>query len=397
MDVEALRQETEGCGHRIHLNNAGASLMPRSVVRTVTDHLHLEERIGGYEAAAEAAEDIRAAYGHVANLVGASWDEIAFVENATVAVAQALSSIPFRSGDVLATTRSDYVSNQVMYLSLEERFGVEVVRAPDREEGGVDPLAMQELIHRRRPKLVTVTHVPSFSGLVQPVESIGAVCREERVPYLVDACQSIGQMPVDVEAIGCDFLAATSRKFLRGPRGAGFLYVARRALDEGRAPLFPDLRGADWIAEDLFQPVDDARRFENWEFAYALVLGTGEAARLATSVGLDAVRDRVRALADRLREGLAGVPGCRVMDRGDELGAIVTAHLEGVEPSEMVGRLRRRGVNASSVEHGSAVLAFEDAGVESVLRLSPHCFNTEEEVDRALEALEEAKASGVEG
>ena len=392
MNVDELRAETEGVDHRIHLNNAGAALMPRSVVDRVTEHLHLEARIGGYEAAAAAADEIDAAYGHVASLMNAAPDEIAFVENATVAVAQALSAIPFQAGDVLLTTRSDYVSNQVMYLSLEERLGVEVVRAPDGEEGGVDPLAMQELIHRRRPRLVAVTHVPSFSGLVQPVEEIGAVCREERVPYLVDACQSVGQMPVDATTIGCDFLAATSRKFLRGPRGCGFLYVARSALDEGYTPLFPDLRGADWITDELYQPVDDARRLENWEFAYGLVLGTGEAARLAESVGLEAIRDRARGLADRLREGLRELPGCHVMDGGPELGAIVTAALQEADPARIVRRLRAREVNTSHIERGSAVLAFDEQGVEAVLRLSPHYYNTEDEVDRALAILEEELA-----
>lgn len=387
--MEELRADTPGCAHRLHLNNAGASLMPTPVLRAVRQHLALEEAIGGYEAADARAEALADAYQQVAGLLGAPDDCIAFTSSATEAFVQALSSVPWRPGDVLLTTRNDYVSNQIQYLSLASRTGVEVIRAPDAPEGGVDLPAMEELIHRRRPRLVTVTHVPTSSGLVQPVEAIGAMCRPRAIPYLVDACQSVGQMPVDVEAIGCDFLSGTSRKFLRGPRGAGFLFVSRRILDLGWEPLFPDLRGADWIARDLYQPAPDARRFETWEFAHALLLGTGAAARYARTWGLDAIRNRIRELASRLRDGLSGIAGVRVLDRGAELCGIVTASVSGWESGGMVQALRDRGINTSSVTRLSAILDFEEKGVESALRISPHAYNTEAEVERFLEVLEE--------
>ena len=199
------------------------------------------------------------------------------------------------------TSRNDYVSNQIQYLALADRFGVEVLRAPDAPEGGVDLAAIEGLIHRRRPRLVAVTHIPTNSGLVQDVTAIGAMCRARDILYLVDGCQSVGQMPVDVEAIGCDFFSATARKYLRGPRGAGFLYVSDRALDAGLEPLFPDMRGADWVAPDLYQPAPDAKRFETWEFFWGLVRATGVAAKYATDLGLDAIRERSWGLADQLR------------------------------------------------------------------------------------------------
>ncbi len=219
--------------------------MPTPVFQAVVGHVELEARIGGYEAADEVAPAIADAYSAVATLLGTEPHRVAFTEHATAAFVAALSAIPLRSGDVLATTRHDYVSNQIQYLSLTERLGVEVVRVPDAPEGGVDLTAMEETIHRRRPRLVAVTHIPTNSGLIQDVSAIGAMCRARDVPFLVDACQSVGQMPIDVEAMGCDFLSATARKFLRGPRGAGFLYVSDRILDRGFEPLFPDLRGAN--------------------------------------------------------------------------------------------------------------------------------------------------------
>jgi len=281
-DLERLRADTPGLASGvIHLNNAGASLMPRPVLDAVRAHLELEARIGGYEAADSARAEIAAAYESVARLVGAAPRNIAMVENATVAFFQALAAFDFAPGDIILTTRNDYISNQLAYLSLQRRVGVRVVRAEDLPEGGVDPESVRALIRRERPKVVSLTWVPTNSGLVQPAEAVGAVCEEEGVPYIVDACQAVGQLPIDVGALRCDFLSATARKFLRGPRGAGFLYVSDRALERGAYPLLVDMRGAEWIEADEFRLSRDARRFENWEFAYALVLGQGAAARYA--------------------------------------------------------------------------------------------------------------------
>jgi selenocysteine lyase/cysteine desulfurase len=393
LDVERLRADTPGCAHRVHLNNAGASLMPTPVLDAVRGHLELEARIGGYEAEAEARDAIERCYEDVAGLLGTSADRVAFTEHATGSFTAALSAIPFERGDAIVTTRNDYVSNQIQYLSLAHRFGVEVVRAPDAPEGGVDLAAIEELIHRRRPRLVTVTHVPTNSGLVQDVAAVGRMCRTRDILYLVDGCQSVGQMPIDVEAIGCDFFSATSRKYLRGPRGAGFLWVSDRVLDAGLEPLFVDMRGADWIADDLYQPAPDARRFESWEFFWGLGLGTGAAARYANALGLDAIRERSRALATALREQLSALDGVHVLDRGPELGATVTASVAGHAPADLVRALRRRGINTSSQTRIDAVIDYDAKGVDGALRMSPHYFNIESELETLVTALSEILSS----
>lgn len=390
--VEPLRSETPGCAHRVHLNNAGAALMPRPVLETVREHLDLEGEIGGYEAADARREEIAGVYETVAELLGCGSHNVAVCENATAAFVQALSAIPFQRGDVLLTTRHDYASNQIQYLSLERRYGVEVVRAPDAPEGGVDVGAVEGIVHRRRPRVVAVTHVPTNSGLVQDVAAIGSICRTRDVLYVVDACQSVGQMPVDVAEIGADFLAVTARKFLRGPRGVGFLYVSDGVLDSELEPLFPDLHGADWIAEDLYQPAPDASRFENWEFPYALVLGLGTAVRYALDVGLRWVSDRVRRLAAKTRADLETLDGVDVLDRGPELCAIVTAYVTGWDPGDLVEALRKRGVNTSSLTRASGVLDFDEKGVEGALRISPHYYNTEDEIETLISALDELRA-----
>jgi selenocysteine lyase/cysteine desulfurase len=388
-DLARWRAETPGCEHLIHLNNAGAALVPRTVRDAIDAHLDLEERLGGYEAAEDQAAQLHAAYDSVACLLGARARNIAVVQNSTVAYAQAISAFDFEPGDVVLTSRSDYASNQIMFLSLARRRGVEVVRAPDAAEGGIDPDAARRLVSRRRPALVALTWVPTNSGLVQPVEAVGRICQEAGVPYLVDACQAVGQMPIDVQLLGCDYLAAAARKFLRGPRGVGFLYVSDQRLEAGAHPLLVDMHGATWVEADAFDLTPDARRFESWEFAYALVLGLGAAAAYALDVGVDNARDRARELASYARTRLAMVPGVRVLDRGPELCAIVTAAVAGRDAKEIKLTLRARGINTSSPEREDAVIDMDQKQASSALRISPHYYNTKEEIDIAIDALKE--------
>lgn len=394
MDLTRWRSDTPGCTALVHLNNAGAALVPRPVRDAILEHLALEEELGAYEAADAQVEPIRQAYADVAHLLGAHPRNVALVQNSTVAFAQAISAFDLTPGDIIVTSRSDYASNQIMYLSLARRRGVEVVRAPDAPEGGVDPEAVRKLVARRRPALVALTWIPTNSGLVQPVEAVGLICREAGVPYLVDGCQAVGQMPVDVERLHCDYLTAATRKFLRGPRGLGFLYVSDRLLDTGAHPLLVDMHGATWTDIDAFELTPDARRFETWEFAYALVLGLGAAARYALEVGLDTARERARELAEYARRRLARVPGVRVLDRGPELCAIVTVAVAGRDAKDIKLELRRRGINTSSPHREDAVIDMDEKQAESALRISPHYYNTREEIDTSVEALQELLSSG---
>ncbi|HSD31630.1 MAG TPA: aminotransferase class V-fold PLP-dependent enzyme [Gemmatimonadales bacterium] len=387
-DLARWRADTPGCAERIHLNNAGAALQPRPVLEAVRAHLQRESEVGGYEAADEAAETIQQTYDAVARLVGCAPRNIAVVENATVAFAQALTAFDFRPGDVVVTSRADYVSNQLMYLSLARRLGVEVRRAADLPEGGVDPESVRAQLAGGRVRLVAVTWIPTNSGLVQAARAVGAVCAAAGVPYLVDACQAVGQLPIAVHDLDCDYLAATARKFLRGPRGIGFLYVSDRALARGDHPLLVDMRGAEWTAADGYRLFDGARRFENWEFSHALVLGLGAATQYAEQVGAVGY-ERPRSLAASLRERLATIPGVRVMDRGTARGAIVTVATNGVHPEELKRRLRARDINTSVSSRDDAVIDMDAKGVPAVLRFSPHYYNTEDELDAAAAALGE--------
>lgn len=391
-ELAQWRTDTPGCTSCVHLNNAGSALMPRPVLDAIVAHLNREANFGGYESSDDAADAIEEAYSAVANIVGARPRNIAIVENATVAFFQALSAFDFRPGDVIVTTRNDYISNQLAYLSLSRRHSIEVRRAADLPSGGVDPQSVRELLRDSRVRLLAVTWVPTNSGLIQPVEALAEIAQAAGVPYLIDACQAVGELPIDVARLRCDFLSATARKFLRGPRGIGFLFVSDRALQRGDYPLYIDMRGAEWRTADTFEPVPDARRFENWEFAYSLVLGLGEAAYYATRVGVELGGHRARELASLLRSKMNAIPGFRVLDHGKELAAIVTVEVAGWHAPDVVKALRGRGINTSASLRDYAVIDMDEKRASSVLRISPHYYNTEAELDALVDALQSLPA-----
>jgi len=385
--IERWRRETPGCGHRVHLNNAGAALMTQEVADTIKDYLDLELNMGGYEAADQSESEIADAYQSTAKLIGARADQIAMVENATVATSQALSAFTFKPGDVILTTNVDYSSNQIMLLSLSKRYGVDIIRAEDDPVGGVDPHSVRKLIRKHSPKLMLMSWIPTNSGLVQDAESVGAICREQDVPYILDACQAVGQIPVDVSRLNCDFLAATSRKFLRGPRGIGFLYVSERMLHQNMHPLFPDTHGARWTAPDSYQLQEGAKRFENWEFPYALVLGMGKAAEYAVREGINLISSRAISLGKYARQHLRQMDNVRVLDYGKQTCAIVSARIKDVDAGIIVQKLREKSINTSAASRTAGVIDMDVKKAETVLRISPHYYNTVEEIDRLIHEL----------
>ncbi|HVJ39867.1 MAG TPA: aminotransferase class V-fold PLP-dependent enzyme [Dongiaceae bacterium] len=385
IDLQRLRAETPGCRHVAHFNNAGSSLPPQPVLDVQIGHVQLESMIGGYEAAAKAAEQQAAVYASIARLINCAPDEVALIENATRAWDMAFYSLRFQPGDRILTSVAEYASNYIAFLQIARRQGVEILAVPNDDHGQISVTALRDLIDAR-VKLIAITHVPTNGGLIQPAAAVGAIARAHGIPYLLDACQSVGQLQVDVEAIGCDFLSATGRKYLRGPRGTGFLYVRRAWLDRLEPP-FLDLHAANWVAADRYEMLPDAKRFENWERSVAGVLGLGAAVDYALAIGLPAIEADLRRKAAILRQKLAALPGVIVRDIGEEQGGIVTFTREGVASADIKAGLARSGINVSVSRRSSTYLDMTARHLADVVRASVHYYNAEEEIDRLVAAV----------
>ena len=385
MDVVELRARTPGVEHRVHLNNAGAALMSDVTLEAVTEHLRLESRIGGYEAAEVAREDVAATYQALAELLGGASTEIALFDNGTHAWNAAFYSVPLGPGDRIVTGRAEYGSSVLAYLQVARRTGAEVVVVPNDASGQLDLEALADAVDERTT-LVGVTHVPTGGGLVNPAAEIGRIARDAEALYLLDAVQSLGQFPVDVDEIGCDMLTGTSRKFLRGPRGAGFLWVRDSALSR-LEPFVVEIGSATWDGGHGYTWAAGARRFESWENSYATILGLGAAARQALELGLDAIGERTARLGSLLRAGLDALPGVTTHDLGSRTCAIVTATVDGLTAAEVAAALTAQGINVSTTvpEHSQFDTQVRD--VHPLVRLSPHYYNTQAELDQVVDAI----------
>lgn len=385
MDIGRLRAETPGVAHCVHFNNAGASLMPQPVIDAVQEHITLESRVGGHAAAARRREALEQVYDSVARLIGANPSEIALAENATLAWQLAFYGLPFAPGDRILTGRAEYGANYVAFLQMAKRTGCVIDVIADDEAGATDPKALEAMIDER-VKLIALTWVPTNGGLVNPAVEVGRIAKAHGIPYLLDACQAVGQMPVDVGELGCDFLSAAGRKWLRGPRGTGFLYVSPAMLDRVE-PGMIDHTGARWTAPDAYELKPDARRYETFEHALALQLGFGVAVDYALALGIEAIQDHVLAHAVTLRSGLAEIPGVTVHDLGHEPCGLVTFSHERVPAAAIKAALGVQDIHVSVSTPDSTLLDASARTLPDLVRVSAHYYNVSDEIETLLTAL----------
>lgn len=385
-DIERFRAETDGTKDRIHFNNAGSSLPPNIVRDAMIEYLNEEARMGGYEYHRIRMEELEATYDAIAKMINATHrDEIAILENATAAWNAAFLSIAFEDGDEVITNSCDYASNYLAYLNHYKKLSIKVI--PDLGSGDPDLEAFEKMF-TSKTKLVAITHMPTNGGLVTPVEEIGGIAKKYDTLYLIDACQSVGQYPLDVQKIQCDFLSATGRKYLRAPRGTGFLYASKDALSKVR-PRIVDLHGAEWTGPDSYQIREDARRFEIWEGNRGAQIGLKAAVDYANSIGLDAIWERVQYLGSMLRERMEDIPSITLRDKGSVKGGIVSFNHVKYGAVELQELLFHKNVNISWNGAANTYLDMTARKLKEISRASVHYYNTEEEIDDFVKVLKD--------
>ena len=392
IDVSRARRETIACDEIIHFNNAGASLMPTPVSEALHNYLRSEEKIGGYETTEQYSESLERVYSSAAKLINCSPEEIAFVENATRAWDLAFYSFKFKPGDKILTTVAEYGSNVIAYLQQASRLGVEVHFVPNDESGQIDTEALRNLIDDN-VKLISITHIPTGGGLVNPAAEVGKIARAANIPFILDSCQGVGQIPIDVDAIGCDILCTTGRKFLRGPRGTGLLYV-RKELIESLEPPMLDQHAAELITPYEYKIRQDAKRFENWEQFFAGKYALSVAIDYALSWGIESIQQRIYSLADLLRKKLSHIDSIEVTDEGVEKCGIVTFTSDTITPTEIKQALAVHKINVSTAKGSGSLVSFSARGLTEVVRASVHYFNTEEEIAYFIEILKTITEKG---
>lgn len=384
-NIEKLRAETPGLQYVTHFNNAGAALMPQPVISAMQDHIELEAKFGGYEAAKQAQPQLQNTYKSIARLINAHPDEIAILENATRAWTMAFYGIEFKDGDRILSSVAEYASNYIAFLQVKKRVDISIEIIPNDAYGQVDVNALANMMDER-VRLIAISHVPSQGGLIQPAAEIGAIANEYGAWYLLDACQSIGQLQVDVKAIGCHMLSATGRKYLRGPRGIGFLYVSQSILQEIEPPLL-DLHSATWLSKTDYTLKPTAIRFENWEANIAAKIGLGVAVDYVLQVGIEAIETRVLSLANTFRGMLSEIEGVTIRDMGKYKCGIVTFTVENRSTDDIHEAFQKHKINTSLSRRSTAVMDLGSRGIESVVRASLHYYLNQDDLQYFCDTL----------
>lgn len=369
MELETVRTEINALDSCRYLNWGASGPSPRRVV----DAAHEFEKHhqydapcaeGMYTAPEETLAETRRTVGE---LLGASADEIALTRNTAEGINHVATALDWAEGDVVAHTDLEHPAGELPWALMRDRHGIAIAEL-ETDRGRVDLDAVKETVADAR--LLCLSSLCWNYGTRLPVSEIVDIAHDAGAKVLVDAVQSVGQEPVDVDAWGADFVAASGHKWLIGLWGSGFLYVDEDVLPE----LSPARIGYFSVDKDQTDGLeyafrDDARKFELGTTAVSPYAALTEAIDTAHAVGIDTVETRIDDLADRLRDGL----GDRLVSPEDARSGLVTFAAE--DPEAVVERLSEDGVQIRSLPEPDAC------------RVSVHAYNTAEDIDRLLEIL----------
>ena len=385
LDINKIRLETPGCQSRIHFNNAGGSLIPRDVSIAVQSYLAREQEIGSYEAAEEAKVLINSFYTKFSELLNCSESEIAFIENSTRAWEMAVHSISWEPGDQIITGENEYGSNYLGLLHLAKQRSLKILTIPNNESGTISLGQLEESV-TDKTRLIAITHVASQRGDVQPASKVGEIANKHNILYLLDACQSVGQINLDTRSLRCDFLCGSGRKYLRGPRGTGFLYTKSTAL-KNLEPVFLDLHSANWKNVGSYEFVRDAKMFECWERNMAAMIGLAAAVEYLLKLDVKMVEQRVKQLSLNLREKLSELADIKILEKSNNCSGIVTFTKTSISATDLKDELQKKGINISVIKHRNARLDLGKECTGDINRASLHYYNSEQEISEFIREL----------
>ena len=389
LDIEKIRSETPGCKTKIHFNNAGSSLSPRCVTAAVIDYLDREQLIGGYEAAEEAKDLVDNFYANLSDLLNCKESEISFIENSTRAWELAIHSISWSPGDQIITGENEYGSNYIGLLHLAKQRSLDIVTIPNGDDGTISLSYLEQSINSRT-KLIALTHIASQRGDIQPARSVGTIAQKHNVLFLLDACQSVGQIKLDTKAINCDFLCGSGRKYLRGPRGTGFLFVKSKTI-KTLEPIFLDLHSATWNHAKSYEFVKNARMYECWERNVAAMIGLTTAIEYLSYLGIDAVESRIKQLSLSLTSELSDLRDVNVLEKSNFSSGIITFTVDGIDATSLKNELQKADINISVCKQKNARLDLGKECTGDVNRASLHYYNTQQEISRFLKQLKKLR------
>ncbi len=352
-----------------YLNHAACGLLPDAALHAMHGYALREQALGAYGAARQVQAEIEQLYQGIAATIHAQPQDIALTQGNSDGWSLVVSAMDWSGGGRILAPRSEWGGNLGILMQLSAQCGVQVEEIPSDADGAVDLEALETLL-RTPASLVVLTWMPANSPLVQPAEAVGALCAQAGVPLLVDAAQAVGQWPVDVRQLQCAALTAPGRKWLRGPRGTGFVYVHPDFLPRLR-PLTADHFSRPWQTGNTWTYRADARRLEQSEASVALRLGLGAALAAWNALGMERIHGEIQKRADWLRDGLDCLPGIRAHRSGRHASSgIVTLECSRHDAAALHRGLQERGVEAALSPVAFTPWDMQARGLSAVLRLS---------------------------
>lgn len=373
----------------IYLDNAATTPTPEPVIDAMLEYFHeYNANIGRglHRSAKRASETFESSREVIGKTIQAKPEEIAFTKNTTEALNLLARGLDLKRGDKVIATVLEHHSNLIPWQRLEKELGIELQIIKDNSDYIIDPSTIENAVDENT-QLITMPWVSNVFGTRQPVEEVGKIADENDILFSVDAAQAVGHVPVDVDDIGCDFLAAPGHKGLLGPQGTGFLYISEKHLDE----VSPMLYGGGIVEsarEHSCQLVEPPQIFDAGTPNIPGIIGLGRAAEYVLDIGLERIEKRERKLIRKMHE-ISDLNDVEIYGpkSPEKIAGVLSFNVDDMNPHELSSILDEVADIATRSGHHCADLAMGYFGLDATLRASVHYYNSVGEIEKFIETL----------